>query len=64
MTNVLHLLGGLAMIAGLLFVQALALYLVARLVLIGVSFVPLIGKRHRHSRWDSLNGSGSGTQDT
>ncbi len=64
MTDLLHMLAGLAMIAGLLIVQALALYLVARLVLIGVSFVPLIGRRHRHSGWDSVNGSGSGTQDT
>lgn len=60
MTNVLQMLVGLAIIAGLLIVQALALYLIARLVLIAVSFVPLIGKPHRHSQWDSFNGAGSG----
>jgi hypothetical protein len=57
MTPLLQILGGLAIIAGLLIIQALALYLIARLVLIAVSFVPLVGKRHRHSRWDSLNGA-------
>ena len=62
MTTFLQMLGGLAIIAGLLFVQALALYLIARLVLIAVSFVPLIGKRHRHSQWNSLNGASPGTQ--
>lgn len=62
MTNLFQILGGLAMIAGLLAVQLLVLHLIARLVLIAVSFVPLIGKRHRHAQWGSLNAAGSGTR--
>ena len=44
-----------AAIAGLLALQALALYLLWWGVMVAVSKVPMIGKRHRHDRWDELN---------
>ena len=49
----------LAVIAGLLALQALALYLCWMLVLHVVRFVPLVGRRHRHARWTELNRGGS-----
>jgi len=46
---------GLGSIAGLLALQALALYLIWWVVMIVVSFVPAIGRKHRHRDWDRLN---------
>lgn len=51
----LQLIAGLAMIAALLALNALALYVIWRFTMIVVSFVPMIGKRHRHPEWDRLN---------
>jgi hypothetical protein len=55
LTKVLQILGGIVFIAGLLAVQALVLYLIARAVLMIFRCVPLVGKRHRHRDWDRLN---------
>ena len=46
---------GLGSIAGLLALQALVLYLIWWIVMIVVSFVPTIGRKHRHRDWDRLN---------
>jgi len=46
---------GVIGIVGLLALQALALYVLWWTVMIAVSKVPMIGKRHRHDRWDELN---------
>ena len=53
--KLLYFLMGLVMIAGLIAVQLLALWLLARVVLYAVSFVPLVGRKHRHNEWDDLN---------
>jgi len=45
----------LGSIAGLLALQALVLYLIWWIVMIVVSFVPTIGRKHRHRDWDRLN---------
>lgn len=42
-------------IAGLLTLNALALYGIYRVVMVTVSFIPTIGKKHRHRDWDRLN---------
>jgi hypothetical protein len=42
-------------IAALLAVNALALYAIYRIVMVTVSFIPAIGKKHRHGDWDRLN---------
>ena len=55
MRAVLQVVGGLVMIAGLLALNALALYAMWWLAMIAVSFFPIIGKKHRHSDWDRLN---------
>ena len=55
MKVILDLFFGLAMIAALMAVQLLALYLISRLVLMAVSFVPMIGRKHRHKDWDRRN---------
>ena len=41
-------------IAGLLAIVAVAFYGLAWAVLIAMRFIPVIGKRHRHDRWDEL----------
>ena len=46
---------GFAMIAGLLAIQALALYVIWWVVLRLVAFLPMIGKKHRHQNWERLN---------
>jgi hypothetical protein len=53
--TVLRFIGGLAMIAGLLALNALALHLIWWVAMIAVSFVPMIGKKHRHRDWERLN---------
>jgi len=42
-------------IAGLLTLNALVLYAIYRVVMVTVSFIPAIGKKHRHRDWDRLN---------
>jgi len=42
-------------IAGLLMLNALAFYVIYRIVMMTVSFIPAIGKKHRHRDWDRLN---------
>ena len=44
----------LAAIAGLLVLMAAVFYGVGWAVMFAMRFVPLIGKRHRHERWDEL----------
>jgi hypothetical protein len=41
--------------AGLLAVVAALFYGLSWAVLIAVRFIPVIGKRDRHERWDELN---------
>ena len=55
MSRGLQVVLGLGSIAGLLALQALALYLIWWVVMIVVSFVPAIGRKHRHRDWDRLN---------
>ena len=50
-----QLLGGFAMIAGILAVLAAAGYFMWWLVLVVVARLPMIGRRHRHKDWDRLN---------
>jgi uncharacterized membrane protein len=44
----------LVMIAGLMAIVAGLFYAFSWLMLLVVSLFPMIGKRHRHSRWDDL----------
>jgi hypothetical protein len=46
---------GVGAIAGLLALQALILYVMWWGVMLAVSAIPMIGKRHRHDRWSELN---------
>jgi len=46
---------GLLGIAAILAFLALCLYVIWWAVMIVVSYVPILGKRHRHDRWDELN---------
>ena len=55
MSRGLQVVLGLGSIAGLLALQALVLYLIWWIVMIVVSFVPTIGRKHRHRDWDRLN---------
>ena len=55
MSRGLQVVLGLGSIAGLLALQALVLYLIWWVVMIVVSFVPTIGRKHRHRDWDRLN---------
>lgn len=50
----------IAIISGLLAVVGAIFYAIAWLALAAVSFVPIIGNRHRHKRWDELNASKAG----
>ena len=43
------------MIAGLMAIQAAALYVIWWLVMLVVRFVPIVGVKHRHRDWDRLN---------
>ena len=47
---------GLLGIAMLIAFDALCLYALWWLVLWLVSYVPMVGQRHKHDRWDELNG--------
>ena len=51
----LQILVAVLSIAALLALNALALYAAYRLVIVAVSFIPAIGKKHRHGDWDRLN---------
>jgi len=55
MRPLLQLLSGFAMIGAILAALALAGYVMWWSVLIAIRRVPMIGRRHRHSRWDALN---------
>ncbi len=46
---------GFAAIAGLLAIQALALYFIWWAVMIVLHLVPMIGRKHRHRDWDRLD---------
>ena len=50
-----QVLSGVVGIVGLLAVQALILYVLWWGVMLLVSVIPMIGKRHRHDRWNELN---------
>jgi hypothetical protein len=52
---VLQILQIVAIIAGLLAAAWLAFYAIWWLTLSMVRIFPLIGRRHRHSRWTELN---------
>jgi hypothetical protein len=58
MIGVLQILGGFIGIAGLLALLALALYAVWWIVMIVVSFLPVLGKKHKHADWDDLQKRG------
>ena len=45
----------IAIIVGLLAVVGALFYGLAWMALMLVQFVPMIGKRHRHTRWDEFN---------
>lgn len=53
MNAAFQLIAALGLIAALLALNALALC--SGWAMIVVTFVPVIGKRHRHSGWDRLN---------
>jgi hypothetical protein len=59
MSQTLQLLGALGMIAGLLLVIGLLWFLICWLALAIVSYVPMIGRRHRHRDWERLNRGGA-----
>ena len=52
---VLQFVYALAAIAGLVAIQAAALYAIWWLVMFVCRFVPIAGKRHRHEDWQRLN---------
>ena len=45
----------IAIIAGLLLAVGALFYALAWIALAAVSYFPIIGRRHRHDRWDELN---------
>lgn len=49
------MLAGFGIIAVLLAANALVFYLLARMVLAGMSHLPMIGRKYRHNEWDRLN---------
>jgi hypothetical protein len=50
----LQILSALGIIVGLLAAVAAVMYAFCWTVLLLVRFVPVIGRRHRHPRWDEL----------
>jgi hypothetical protein len=46
---------GLLLILGLLAVNALCLYAIWWAVMSLVSLIPVVGKRHKHDRWEQFN---------
>jgi hypothetical protein len=57
--TILQLAAGFAMIAGLLALNAAALYVIWWLVMLVVRFVPIVGVKHKHRDWDRLNSGDS-----
>lgn len=55
MRELLIVVSGFAFIALLLGVVLLVVYAVGWIALALTSFLPMIGKRHRHADWDKLN---------
>jgi hypothetical protein len=53
-TTFLQIVSALGIIAGLLALAAVAWFGFCWIVLLLLRFVPVIGSRHRHSRWDEL----------
>lgn len=53
----------LLMIAGLLGAGLLGLYLAWYAVMLAVSYLPLVGKRHRHDRWGKHHVDGDSGKD-
>ena len=49
------MLGGFAIIAGILAGLAAAGYLMWWLTLVAIARLPMIGRRHRHRDWERLN---------
>ena len=45
-------------VAGLLLAVGVIFYVVCWATLAAVSFFPLVGRRHRHGRWEELNRDG------
>lgn len=45
----------IVIIAGLLLAVGAIFYALAWIALAAASYFPIIGKRHRHDRWDELN---------
>jgi hypothetical protein len=55
LTHLFQIVQMAAVIVGLLALQAAVLYGLWWLTLCVVRFFPIVGKRHRHARWDELN---------
>jgi hypothetical protein len=55
MDTLLHIASAVGIIVGLMVVVAGLLYGFCMAVLSLLAFFPVIGKRHRHTRWDELN---------
>jgi hypothetical protein len=55
LTRLFQVLQGLAMIAGLVALVGALLYAFSWAVLSLVQFFPVIGRKHRHRRWEELN---------
>jgi hypothetical protein len=67
LSTFLQIVSALGIIVGLLAVVAAVMYGFCWTVLLLVRFVPVIGRRHRHPRWDELtkrSGRGSGGQES
>jgi hypothetical protein len=54
LSTVLQIVSALGIIVGLLAAVAAVMYAFCWTVLLLVRFVPVIGRRHRHPRWDEL----------
>ena len=55
MGRFLQLTAGFASIAALLALAAAGLYLCWWVVMLAVSYLPIIGRRHKHADWDRMN---------
>ena len=54
MQMLLQIASAIAIIAGLMAAVGLLLYAFCWTILLLLRFVPVIGRRHRHTRWDEL----------
>jgi hypothetical protein len=63
-SKLLQVLQGLAMIAGLVALVGGLLYAFSWMMLSLVQFFPVIGRRHRHERWDELQRGTERPRDT